>query len=137
MRLLALLFLLPALAQAVDLRISWSEVTAYVDDEDPTTLDTLPGSVTYEVWGGINNALPRLLTTASGPETLRTNVTAQNHCYYIVTVHQNPDGTTERSAPSATVCKDLRAPELPRPEPTPRISGVPRTPDSLVIEVVP
>jgi hypothetical protein len=127
--LLALCLLLPTAALAVDLRISWSAVVEYEDDQDESTLDALPGSVTYEVWGGSNGVLPRLLTQTPDTATLRTNVSPQLHCYYVVTVHQNPDGTVERSAPSLTTCKDLRPPPL-----TPRTSGVPEAPSAPVIE---
>jgi hypothetical protein len=130
--LLALCLLLPVSAVAADLRITWSAVLNYEDDQDETTLDTLPGPVVYEVWGGTNGVLPRLLTTTPNTETLRLNVGAQVHCYYVVTVHQNPDGTVERSAPSLTSCKDMR-PVAP-PVPTPRTSGVPEAPSAPVIE---
>jgi hypothetical protein len=126
--LLALCLLMPALTQAADLVISWSAVTHYVDDHDPATLDTLPGTVTYELWGSANGVLPRLLLTTAATSTTRVGVAAQNHCYYLVTVHQIPEGIPERSPPSRTECKDLRPPPQ-----TQRTSGVPQAVESLVI----
>jgi hypothetical protein len=126
--LLALCLLLPVTVQATDLVVSWPAVTQYVDDADPSTLDTLPGTVTYELWGSANGVLPRLLLTTAATSTTRVGVGPQNHCYYVVTVHQIPDGPPERAAPSKTACKDLRLPPQ-----TQRTSGIPKAVESLVI----
>jgi hypothetical protein len=132
--LLAACLLLPVVAPAADLNISWSAVTEYEDDNDPATLDTMPGSISYELWGSANGVLPRLLLTTAATSATRVGVSASNHCYYLVTVHKNSAGASERSAPSATSCKDLRtSPQTPPTPQKPRTSGIPRATASLVI----
>jgi hypothetical protein len=126
--LFALFLLLPAICLAQGITVSWPPVTEYEDDGDQWTNDILPGAVTYELWGGVQGQVPRLLATTSATESLRTNVASSVYCYYVVALHQSPTGI-ERSAPSPTSCADNTSPQVPKQ----RTSGTPKAPGQPVV----
>lgn len=94
--------ILPLAAVAADVTVSWEAPTTYIDSLGAT--GPLPaGTLNYQVWGAIDPAPLKQITTTSTTSKLVTNLTPGKNCFAVTDtfVPTVPDGNTWGQSPKS------------------------------------